>query len=226
MLIHEYDEINGNSPRTPSAPWAFASFPSRLLAELPINSGVIRLEGENDMKRTRTIWFGAILCLIAAGVVRTDSAWTGELDSSTQRVSADLSDIRHRAESMPTDKRQDIDKRIGLTVERINSDASAKGQTKIAERLASKFDVTSDVLLGMKGEYGLSWGELVVAHTLLANSSVKVDLPDLASLRSEGLSWGAIAFGLRFHMEDLEEAIKAGGRVAIGISKAKGVAGK
>ena len=180
-----------------------------------------------NMKKTRTIWFSAILCLIAASVVST-VAWTAELDPSAQSVSADLSEIRHRAASMPLDKRQDIDKRIGLTVERINKDASAKGQARIAERLASKFDVTSDALLEMKVEYGFSWGEMVVAHTLMANSGVKVDLADLASLRSEGLSWGAIAFGLRFHLEDLEEAIKAGGRVATGLSKANppGVIGK
>lgn len=177
------------------------------------------------MRTMRSIWLGGMLFLMAAGGVSAP-AWAGddEPDSSaieTSKVSA-LSEIRERAESMPIDTRIDIDKRIDATVTRVNSDASTKAQTKIAAKLASKFNLTSDALLELKGEYGLSWGELVVAHTLLANSKVKVDLVDLASLRSDGLSWGAIAYGLRFHLEDLEEAIRAEGRVATGLSKAIG----
>jgi hypothetical protein len=181
------------------------------------------------MRRTLTIWIGGILLMAASGVGADPAVdGAGEPDSSTteaQSVSADLSEIRDRAEAMPIDSRMDIDKRIDLTVARVNRDASAKGQTKVAARLASAFGLPSDALLELKAEYGLSWGELVVAHTLLANSSVKVALVDLASLRSDGLSWGAIAFGLRFHMEDLEEAIKAEGRVATGLSKGIGPAG-
>lgn len=178
------------------------------------------------MKMTRAVWFGGVLLLMVSGV--STAAWAGadEPDSSATenpKVSA-LSEIRDRAESMPIDTRTDIDKRIGATVTRVNSDASTKGQTKIAAKLASAFGLTSDALLELKAEYGLSWGELVVAHTLLANSIVKVDLVDLASLRSDGLSWGAIAFGLRFHLEDLEEAIRAEGRVATGLSKTNGPA--
>ncbi len=178
------------------------------------------------MKMTRAVWFGGILLLLVSGV--STAAWAGadESDSSATedpKVSA-LSEIRVRAESMPIDTRTDIDKRIDATVTRVNNDA-AKGQTKIAAKLASAFGQTSDALLELKAEYGLSWGELVVAHTLLTNSSVKVNLVDLASLRSDGLSWGAIAFGLRFHLEDLEEAIRAEGRVATGLSKVNGPAG-
>jgi hypothetical protein len=170
------------------------------------------------------MWLGGMLFLMAFGFSAPAWAEDDEPDSSAieaSKVSA-LFEIRERAESMPIDTRIDIDKRIDATVTRVDSDASTKGQAKIAAKLATKFDLTSDALLELKGEYGLSWGELVVAHTLLANSSVKVDLVDLASLRSDGLSWGAIAYGLRFHLEDLEEAIKAEGRVATGLSKAQG----
>ena len=65
---------------------------------------------------------------------------------------------------------------------------------------------------------------MVIAHTLLANSDEKVTFVDLVNLRADGLGWGAIAFGLRFHMEDFEDAIKAEGRVAMGLSKADGKA--
>jgi hypothetical protein len=172
------------------------------------------------------VWFGGILLLMGSGV--GTAAWANDEAPDSSAAAAPkvsvLSEIRDRAESMPIDTRTDINKRIDATVTRVNKDSSSKSQTKIADKLASAFGLTSDDLLELKAEYGLSWGELVVAHTLLANSSVKVDLVDLASLRSDGLSWAAIAFGLRFHLEDLEEAIRAEGRVATGLSKANGSA--
>ncbi len=181
------------------------------------------------MKTTRIAWLGGILLLMAASVVRADPAGTGadEPDSSAveaPRVGADLSGIRERAGAMPIDTRRDIDKRIEAMVKRVNGDVLVTGQTKVAAKLASEFGLTSDALLELKGDYGFSWGELVVAHTLLVDSDVKVDLLDLESFRLDGLSWGAIAYGLRFHMEDLEEKIKAEGRIATGLSKTNGPA--
>lgn len=136
----------------------------------------------------------------------------------------DLSDVRARAEQMPIDKRKDIDKRIAATVERVNKAATEKGQAVLASRLASEFDMTPEALLDEKGEQGLSWGEIMIAHTLLANSDTAVSLADLMTLRAEGLGWGAIAFGLRFHLEDFEATIKAEGRVAMGLSQSDGKA--
>ena len=160
---------------------------------------------------------------IPAGVAWADPD-ESDTPSSDEAVAVSLSDVRARAETMPVDRRIDIDKRIGATVERVNKQAEGKGQAAVAKRLAAEFSVSSEALLDEKGRHGLSWGEIVIAHTLLANSSEKVTLLDLATLRSDGLSWGAIAFGLKFHMEDFEDAIKAEGRVAMGLSKADGKA--
>jgi hypothetical protein len=165
---------------------------------------------------------------LAAGGARADAARAADAPDSSasaaQAAKVDLTEVRSRAEKMPIDKRIDIDKRIGITVERVNNDAARGGQTKVAARLAAEFETTSDALLAEKREHGFSWGELVIAHTLLASSREKVGLLDLASLRSDGLTWGAIAFGLRFHLEDFEDAIKAAGRVAMGLSKGDGKA--
>jgi len=136
-----------------------------------------------------------------------------------ERPKADLSEVRDRAESMPADLRRDTDKRIAITVERVNQEARDRGQTTMTARLAAEFKVTEPSLLEDKAEYGLSWGELTMAHTLIANSPAGLALVDLVQLRREGLGWGAIAFGLQFHMGDFEDMIKAEGRVAMGLSK-------
>lgn len=173
---------------------------------------------------------GRVLCvLIASGALLGGAvARGGEPDTSTSElaeaavVKIDLSELRDRAEAMPIDKRTDIDKRIAATVARVNNAATEKGQTAFAARLASEFGMTTEALLDQKGEHGLSWGEFMIAHTLLANSDAGVTLPDLMTLRSEGLGWGALAYGLQFHLEDFEETIKAQGRIAMGLSKADG----
>lgn len=180
------------------------------------------------MKAIRAITCGGVLFALAAFAAGADAACgagTGDsTEDGTQAARVSLSEIRDRAESMPIDARRDIDKRIGITVERINKEAATKGQAKVAARLAAEFGTTEEALLDQKAEHGLSYGELVIAHTLLANSTAGVTLVDLMDLRSEGLGWGAIAYGLRFHMEDFEDAIKAEGRVAMGLTKADGKA--
>jgi hypothetical protein len=174
------------------------------------------------MKTSRAVACGGVLFVLVAAAAYACAAPGGEGDSSADvahAASIDLSEVRDRAEKMPIDDRNDIDKRIGITIERVNREVTAKGQKTVAARLATEFDMTAESLLDEKGEHGLSFGELVIARTLIANSSATVTLLDLLNLRSEGLGWGAIAFGLRFHMEDFEDAIKAGGRVAMGLSK-------
>lgn len=178
------------------------------------------------MKMTRGFAFGGVLFALATLASSAGAACGGAGDSTGDATAAraSLSEVRARAESMPIDARKDIDKRIAITVERINKEATTKGQAKVAARLAAEFGTTEEALLDQKAEHGLSYGELVIAHTLLANSSAGVTLVDLVDLRSDGLGWGAIAYGLRFHLEDFEDAIKAEGRVAMGLTKADGKA--
>lgn len=175
-----------------------------------------------------SVWILLMVTSAAAAAPASGPAGAGTGDSSavadTGRAasSVTLPEIRDRAENMPIDQRKEVDKRIGITVERVNKEATAKGQTMIVGRLSAEFGMTPDALLDQKAEHGLSFGELVIAHTLLANSNAGVTLVDLVDLRSGGLSWGAIAYGLKFHMEDFEDAIKAEGRVAMGLSRADG----
>jgi hypothetical protein len=166
-----------------------------------------------------------LLALLAATDLGT-GARAGEPDSTSrsERAGADLGPIRERAASMPIDARIDMDKRIAATVERVNRRAAEQGQNAMAARLAAEFSVTSETLSEEKGKHGFRWGELLIARTVLANSPEGLTLADLAQLRSEGLGWAAIAYGLRFRMEDLEDAIKAKGRVATGWNRPDGKA--
>ncbi|HTM01524.1 MAG TPA: hypothetical protein VL503_10430 [Candidatus Omnitrophota bacterium] len=155
---------------------------------------------------------GAGWDLRAAGAAEPDTA-------AIEAVKLSRSEVRERAETMPIDRRLDLDKRIRLTVERVNREASDQGQAKVASRLAREFHVSPDELFAEKAEQGLSWGEMMIAHTLMAHSDNPIDFGDLAALHEEGLSWAAIAFGMQYHLEDLEEWVKAEGKVAMGLPK-------
>ncbi|HET9941199.1 MAG TPA: hypothetical protein VFR25_08840 [Candidatus Eisenbacteria bacterium] len=164
-------------------------------------------------------WRCGLAVAALAAMITTPGLVSGSDDAAKK---ANLGEVLERAESMPSDARRDTDKRIAITVERVNQEARDRGQATMTARLAAEFKVTGESLLEDKSEYSLSWGELVIAHTLLANSGAGLGLVDLVDLRREGLGWGAIAFGLEFHMEDFEDMIKAEGRVAMGLSKTGG----
>jgi hypothetical protein len=166
---------------------------------------------------------GLVLAALCAWMA-SPAFGAGQDVSSAERPKANLAAVREKAESMPSDARREIDKRIAITVERVNHEAADGGQATMTARLAAEFKLTEESLLDEKAEHSLSWGEIVIAHTLLANSGTGLTIVDLAQLRREGLGWGAIAFGLQFHMEDFEDAIKAEGRVAMGLPKADGKA--
>jgi hypothetical protein len=179
------------------------------------------------MKVRGTRWLVMLMILAAvappvgyvrAAVREPNSAGSGET------AGVNLGAIRERARSMPIDARIDMDKRIGATVERVNRRAAEQGQTAMAARLAAEFKVTREALLGEKGKHGWSWGETMIAYTLLANSPEGLSLTDLATLREDGLGWASIAYGLQFRLEDFEEAIKAQGRVVMGMNNTDGKA--
>jgi hypothetical protein len=173
--------------------------------------------------KTQARWFAAILVLLCTSVFSRHPIQaygdTDAADAPAQKAAVNLTEIRSRAESMPIDRRIDIDKRVAATVERVNKQAEARGQSAMAARLASKLEMSTEALLDEKGKAGFNWGELVIAETLLANSTEAVKLSDLATLRGDGLSWAAIAFGLGFHIEDFEDAVKSQGKIAMGLSK-------
>lgn len=173
--------------------------------------------------KTQARWFAAILVLLCTAVFsRHPIPAYGDTDAAgapTQKPAANLTEIRSRAESMPIDRRIDVDKRVAATVERVNKQAEGKGQSAMAARLAHELGMSTETLLDEKGRNGFSWGEMVIAETMLSNSTEGVKLSDLATLRNDGLSWAAIAFGLGFHLEDFEDQVKSQGKIATGLSK-------
>lgn len=151
------------------------------------------------------------LALIAA--CRTTAAAGDHPEPSAEAHRVAMSEIRDKAGSMPIDLRKDIDKRIAATVDRVNRDVATLGHAKLEAKAADALGITVESLIAVKVHRGFSWGELVVAQTLLSDSKQPLTLDDLGSLREEGWSWGALAYALGFHLEDLEDEIRTKGKI-------------
>ena len=100
--------------------------------------------------------------------------------------------------------------------------AAQNGQDRVASRLATEFNTTSQAIADEKTQFGCGWGELMIAHTLAANSNTDVSLASLFQMRSDGMGWGQIAAGMGFKLGDAVSAAQAEARVAEGQAKADG----
>jgi hypothetical protein len=88
--------------------------------------------------------------------------------------------------------------------------------------MASDLGVTADALTAEKSQYGRGWGELTVAHTLMASAKTDATISDLFALRTQAMGWGAIAAGLDLKLGDVVSAVRSEQRVAAGLEKGDG----
>ncbi|MGE5180075.1 MAG: hypothetical protein ACM3PF_13385 [Bacteroidota bacterium] len=118
------------------------------------------------------------------------------------------------------------DQKMTAALESVNSDveknATTDGDRKIAERLAGEFGSTPDALIAEKGDLKASWGQLMIAHSLIANDGNNLTAKQLFDLRAEGMSWGQIATGMGFRLGDVIRAAKEEAKVAKGLEKPDG----
>src|SRR5438105_10389319 len=103
--------------------------------------------------------------------------------------------VKERGMKASAKERADVEKKLDDLEKQIETEA-IKGEPVVAGRIAADFGVTADALTAEKSQYGRGWGELTVAHTLIANAKTDATLSDLFALRTQGMGWGAIAAGL------------------------------
>jgi hypothetical protein len=138
-------------------------------------------------------------------------------------VSAGAMVIMEKAKKAPAPEAEDTEKKLRETVRKVEEEAATNGDQTVASRLGAEFGMTPDALIAEKGTYKTGWGELMIAHTLLANvKSGAVTLDQLFEMRRNGLGWGQIGHGLDFKLSGVVSAVKAESRVAIGAVKADG----
>jgi len=101
-------------------------------------------------------------------------------------------------------------------------DRASVGETPVARFLGVEFGMSTEAILAEKRAVGASWGDLTIAHTLVASDTRCMAVSQVLHLHDLGMGWGQIVAGLRFRLDDAVKAVNAESRVARGLQKADG----
>jgi hypothetical protein len=133
-----------------------------------------------------------------------------------------LARIREQGKSIDAKADKKVTTALEAAVNDVEKSVTIDGDRKIAERLAGEFGTTPDALISEKNDFKTSWGQLMIAHSLTANSSDGLTTKQLFDLRGEGMSWAQIASGMGLRLGEVVNAAKAEAKVARGIAKPDG----
>jgi hypothetical protein len=160
-----------------------------------------------------------------SGVVNGAGASGDAQASLVENASVDPSALRKqietKAEKVSAKSRARAEAKIDATAKEVDAEGE-QGEAKVASRLAAEFGMTSDDLIAEKNATGASWGGLMIAHTLAANTTTSVTVADLVTMHEDGMGWGQIAAGLGLNLGEAVSAVQAEGKVASGTLKADG----
>lgn len=149
---------------------------------------------------------------VAAGAARADMASNLSFEDPLRRR------IETHGTRVGADELAKAEVRIDQTAQEVDHTASAQGEVRVAQRLAAEFGMNSDAIQVEKNALGASWGNLMIAHSISANSNADVTVASLLDLRRSGTGWGRIAAGLDLRLGSVVSAIRNEGRVASGIA--------
>lgn len=165
----------------------------------------------------------------ATGAVQAKQADASASASATAEASASADasfkrmkqDIESKGAKVSAEARAKAEAKLEATAKRVDEDAT-KGEQMVAGRLAKEFGLTVQALLEEKSQLGVSWGQLMIAHTLDANAKADVTVRQLVEMHADGMGWGQVAAGLGLKLGEVVSAVNSEGRVAQGELRADG----
>ena len=117
--------------------------------------------------------------------------------------------VKERGMKVSAKERADVEKKVDEIESQIEAEAKAKGDAEVGGRIAAEFGLTADALTAERSQFGRGYGELTVAHTLMANAKTDATLADMFTMRAMGLGWGQIAAGMNLQLGGVVSAMKA-----------------
>lgn len=141
--------------------------------------------------------------------------------ASTEASSDLRGEIETKGAKVSAKSRAQTDAKLEAAMKSVDAEGD-KAEAKVAERLAGEFGTTADAMIQERSELGTSWGNLMIAHTLAANTATDVTAAQLVTLRKDGMGWGQIAAGLGLTLGEVVSAVNAESRVARGLLAADG----
>ena len=133
-----------------------------------------------------------------------------------------LQNIKEKGAKVSAEARANSEAKLEAAANKTDDEAEKAGEAKVAARLASEFKMSTDEIMAEKQELDCSWGQLMIAHSLDANSKADVTATQLMELRHDGTGWGQIAAGLGLKLDEAVSAVQTESRVAAGLAKPDG----
>jgi len=157
-----------------------------------------------------------------AGAKVDASAKETAKETAAVKSNPEMDKVKERGMKAAAKERADVDKKLDEIEKQIENETIAKGDATVAGRISGEFGLTADALTAERSQYSRGWGELLVAHTILANTKAPITMADVFQLRSQGTGWGVIAAGLDLKLGEVVAAVRTEGRVATGLAKGDG----
>src|SRR5262245_38363360 len=130
--------------------------------------------------------------------------------------------IEKKAAKVSAQAKAKAETQLAATADQVDKRASIEGDATVATRLAAEFGMTPDALTAEKKALDVSWGQLMIAHTIDANTKSGVTVEQLVTMKKDGMGWGQIAAGLGLQLGSVVSGVNAESRVAHGLDKADG----
>jgi len=103
-----------------------------------------------------------------------------------------------------------VETRLEGAATTLNTETTRLGGTTVTERFATKFDVTTDVLVQQQTQFDVELGDLFLAYSIADASRTTVTVDDIFAMRQEGATWTQIARSLRVPPGRLMRAVDVG----------------
>jgi hypothetical protein len=173
------------------------------------------------MNRNAMASLATLTLLMGAPALAQEAAQSPLSGSATTDSEVRLAGVRARARATSAKEGKEADDQLGKGAEAFNAEAGAKGDATVAARIATDFQETTDAVLSERSKFGAGWGELLIAHTLVANSKTGLTIDQVFQLRGEGMGWGQIVHGMDLRLGTVTRAVTAGARGTAGPTKAE-----
>ncbi|HET9951252.1 MAG TPA: hypothetical protein VFS09_05590 [Candidatus Eisenbacteria bacterium] len=140
----------------------------------------------------------------------------------TGKATADLKRIRERAGQVDPKEMEATEKSLRETAEEVDASMAKKEKVEAAGRLAAEFGGIPELYIGEHERLKRGWGEIAIAHMLLANAKTTLTIDQIFDLRQEKMGWGQIAHGLDLNAGEFAKSAQAQMRSAAGPAGAAG----
>jgi hypothetical protein len=196
------------------------------------------------MSRLKSLSWILTAGLLTAGVAHGQTSGTSTQTSSTAGTTSSAQQTSMQATTPPTaapvdvqQLRQTIEQKsakvaaetraraesqLEVTSKQVETTVEKGGEANVAQRLGAEFGTSAQALTDERTRLNVSWGQLMIAHTIAANSNTGVTAEQLLECKRDGMGWGTIAAGLGLNLGSVVSGVKAEGQVANGIAKADG----